>query len=60
MSDSVTKVTLGRPGSVRLATDPVCGMKVDPSRPAATLTRNGQTFYFCHPGCKERFEMGKA
>ena len=36
--------------------DPVCGMKVDPARPAATLTRDGQTFYFCHPGCKERFE----
>jgi plastocyanin domain-containing protein len=40
--------------------DPVCGMRVDPSHPAATLTRDGQTFYFCHPGCKERFEMGKA
>jgi len=35
--------------------DPVCGMRVDPARPAATLTRDGQTFYFCHPGCKERF-----
>ena len=40
--------------------DPVCGMKVDPSRPAATLERDGQTFYFCHPGCKERFENGPA
>lgn len=38
--------------------DAVCGMKVDPERPAATLVRDGRTFYFCNPGCKDRFEKG--
>jgi YHS domain-containing protein len=37
-------------------TDPVCGMKVDPTKAAATLVRDGRTIYFCCNGCKERFE----
>jgi plastocyanin domain-containing protein len=40
--------------------DPVCGMKVDPEHPAATLVRDDRTFYFCNPGCKDRFEKGGA
>jgi uncharacterized membrane protein YraQ (UPF0718 family)/YHS domain-containing protein len=40
----------------RGATDPVCGMTVDTSSPAATLERNGQTFYFCSIRCRDRFE----
>jgi YHS domain-containing protein len=36
--------------------DPVCGMKVDPAKAAATLVRDGRTVYFCCGGCKERFE----
>jgi Cu+-exporting ATPase len=41
-------------------TDPVCGMKVDPRKAAATLEREGRTYYFCCAGCKERFENGPA
>jgi Cu+-exporting ATPase len=38
--------------------DPICGMKVDPARPAATTERDGRTSYFCSVGCKTRFEQG--
>ncbi len=38
--------------------DPICGMRVDPQRPAATALQDGVTYYFCNPGCKVRFEQG--
>jgi uncharacterized membrane protein YraQ (UPF0718 family)/YHS domain-containing protein len=38
----------------RGATDPVCGMKVDRAK-ALTAERDGETFYFCSEGCRERF-----
>ena len=40
----------------RGATDPVCGMTVDRSK-ALKLEHNGATYYFCGPGCRERFEV---
>ena len=36
--------------------DPVCGMKVDPARAAGHYEFEGQSYYFCHPGCLERFK----
>lgn len=39
-------------------TDPVCGMTVTPETAAGTSTRNGETYYFCSPGCKARFDAG--
>ena len=38
------------------AKDPVCGMDVDTNNPAATSDYNGQTYYFCAPGCKKQFD----
>ncbi|MDX6288924.1 MAG: P-type Cu+ transporter [Blastocatellia bacterium] len=35
--------------------DPVCGMTVDPGKAAGSFEYNGQTYYFCNPGCLERF-----
>ncbi|MBV9495487.1 MAG: cadmium-translocating P-type ATPase [Acidobacteria bacterium] len=35
--------------------DPVCGMKVDPARAAASATVGGKTFYFCSVGCQKKF-----
>jgi Cu+-exporting ATPase len=35
--------------------DPVCGMKVDPSKAAASLTHQGVTVYFCSQGCAAKF-----
>lgn len=39
-----------------MATDPVCGMSVDPSTARHSAEHNGQTYYFCAPGCKRAFE----
>jgi YHS domain-containing protein len=39
-----------------MAKDPVCGMEVDPARAAATVEYQGETYYFCSPGCKAAFE----
>ena len=36
--------------------DPVCGMMVDPQKPAAQVAHNDQTYYFCSKRCAERFE----
>src|SRR5438093_869922 len=34
-------------GAGGTATDPVCGMTVDPARAAASVTHDGHTYYFC-------------
>ena len=39
-------------------TDPVCGMTVNPATAAGASERDGQTFYFCSQGCKEKFDAG--
>ncbi len=36
--------------------DPVCGMKVDPAHAAGSSDYNGETIYFCNPGCKKKFD----
>jgi Cu+-exporting ATPase len=36
--------------------DPVCGMDIDPVTAAGTSNYNGQTYYFCSPGCKKAFD----
>jgi Cu+-exporting ATPase len=36
--------------------DPVCGMTVDPARAAGTSERDGVRYYFCSPGCKQKFD----
>ncbi len=38
-----------------LEKDPVCGMTVDPARAKATLEHAGKSYYFCCPGCKDKF-----
>jgi Cu+-exporting ATPase len=40
--------------------DPVCGMDVEPATAAAKSERNGKTYYFCSPGCKEKFDAEPA
>lgn len=42
------------------ATDPVCGMTVDTNTTTLTATYQGQTYYFCSPGCKKSFEKDPA
>ena len=36
------------------AVDPICGMEVDAST-ALSAEKDGKTFYFCSPGCKQEF-----
>jgi xanthine dehydrogenase accessory factor len=38
------------------AVDPVCGMSVEIATARWTLERDGQTWYFCNPGCLETFK----
>jgi len=40
--------------------DPVCGMEIDPRSAAGTSTYQGQTYYFCSPGCKRTFDRNPA
>src|SRR5688500_12661726 len=40
----------------RMATDPICGMTVDPKSAAGTHEHNGQTYYFCSQHCVTQFK----
>ena len=40
-----------------LAIDPVCGMAVDTTAPAATRHFEAVDYYFCSPRCAERFDQ---
>jgi Cu+-exporting ATPase len=56
VGDSGSRIQLARPGEVRLATDPVCGMKVDPANArGGSFDHAGTRYFFCGPRCRERF-----
>ncbi len=38
------------------ARDVVCGMEVDTQTASAKSEYQGQTYYFCSPGCKATFD----
>jgi P-type Cu+ transporter len=42
-------------GGAAFATDPVCGMSVDPATAKHKAEHAGATSYFCSPGCREKF-----
>ncbi|WP_299332152.1 XdhC family protein [Haloplanus sp.] len=42
------------------ATDPVCGMTVDPADAAASVDHDGETYHFCCGGCAESFRTDPA
>eukprot|EP00456_Euglypha_rotunda_P013572 TRINITY_DN140_c0_g1_i4.p1 TRINITY_DN140_c0_g1~~TRINITY_DN140_c0_g1_i4.p1 ORF type:complete len:816 (+),score=168.17 TRINITY_DN140_c0_g1_i4:4759-7206(+) len=50
------------PGSATagFATDPVCGMTVDPAHAAATHVHAGRTVYFCSVHCHKKFVANPA
>jgi YHS domain-containing protein len=39
-----------------IAIDPVCGMEVETTTAEWKTQYQGQTYYFCAPGCKRTFE----
>ncbi|MBI3978300.1 MAG: YHS domain-containing protein [Chloroflexi bacterium] len=43
-----------------MAKDPVCGMTVQEHSAAGKSEYQGQTYYFCSPGCKTAFEKDPA
>jgi Cu+-exporting ATPase len=43
-----------------MATDPVCGMTVDPEKAADRVEHEGETFYFCSKGCAAKFRAEPA
>jgi YHS domain-containing protein len=45
----------GAPPAGGSATDPVCGMAVDPAQAAISEDYAGRTYYFCSPDCRETF-----
>ena len=55
MSSSVNSALPVLPAGPR-ETDPVCGMKVEPAKAAATLPHGGKTYYFCSKSCGARFQ----
>ncbi|MCJ7599848.1 MAG: heavy metal translocating P-type ATPase [Methyloceanibacter sp.] len=40
---------------MHMATDPVCGMQVDPGAGRPTAAHEGHTYYFCSVGCQTKF-----
>lgn len=42
------------------AVDPICGMTVDPATAPASRDYQGQTYYFCAPGCAKAFDADPA
>ena len=53
----VPAAEVDRPGeSSQTAVDPVCGMKVDPAKAAASLDYAGVRYHFCGKGCAAKFQ----
>jgi Cu+-exporting ATPase len=52
----LSSVPLQSGGTRKLAKDPVCGMNVDPTTAASTVTHAGNAYYFCSRGCGEKFK----
>lgn len=46
----------GKKEEATMVKDPVCDMDVNPKTAAASYEYEGQTYYFCAPGCRHAFE----
>jgi uncharacterized protein len=42
--------------SLKSATDPVCGMRVEPAHAPDTRPHRGATYYFCSTWCARKFD----
>ena len=52
-------MTKAEPAIQNTVHDPICGMKVDPARPAAKRERDGTTYYFCGQSCAKKFDSAQ-
>jgi xanthine dehydrogenase accessory factor len=50
------RVPAVEPAAVLFATDPVCGMTVDPLTATSNMVHDGRTYWFCSAGCMAEFE----
>jgi len=48
------------PEETSMAKDPVCGMQVDEKAAAGKSEYKAQTYYFCSPACKAKFDQDPA
>jgi xanthine dehydrogenase accessory factor len=48
------------PAAILFATDPVCGMTVDPLTATSKAVHDGRTYWFCSAGCLAEFEREPA
>jgi len=53
--DEAPDTYLSKPMPEGTLKDPVCGMTVDPEKAKHHAGHNGQTYYFCSVGCKDKF-----
>ena len=60
MTAQAVTLALAPPPRRTHAVDPVCGMSVDPASAAAHRTFEGADYWFCAPGCAERFDAEHA
>jgi Cu+-exporting ATPase len=60
MDRTVTKRPTSSTSDGRSVRDPVCGMAVDPHTAAAQFEHQGIIYYFCNPGCFEKFRADPA
>jgi Cu+-exporting ATPase len=44
----------------KFAKDVVCGMTVNVDKAAGTSTHDGKQYFFCSPGCKQKFDADPA
>ena len=58
--DAFSKKASPSAAEANLATDPVCGMKVDPANARHMTRHGGQSYYFCSGRCREKFEADPA
>jgi Cu+-exporting ATPase len=49
-------MAINHPVAAAEVVDPVCGMTIDPADAAGQTEYRGQTYYFCHTTCLERFK----
>ncbi|MFF5209062.1 heavy metal translocating P-type ATPase [Streptosporangium sp. NPDC000396] len=54
------RVSVETPTEPASTIDPVCGMRVEPRTAAASIERDGVTYWFCSIGCRDAFAAGSA
>jgi len=50
------KIEMSATPNSTLKRDPVCGMMVDPATAKAKAEYADETYFFCHPGCAQKFQ----